>query len=112
MTDVVAQTRDMKTRFRAALHRLASLQETTKSMWSARLPLQTRSSSSSQGNAGDSRTVLGVKGRAKPLSFDHKPQNEGLSWLQHALQRYHISDISQAKKRELLLQAASSISDA
>ncbi|KAH7094471.1 phosphatase 2C-domain-containing protein [Paraphoma chrysanthemicola] len=28
------------------------------------------------GNAGDSRTVLGVKGRAKPLSFDHKPQNE------------------------------------
>lgn len=31
----------------------------------------------SKGNAGDSRTVLGVKGRAKPLSFDHKPQNEG-----------------------------------
>ncbi|KAI5199514.1 protein phosphatase [Aureobasidium subglaciale] len=31
------------------------------------------------GNAGDSRTVLGVKGRAKPLSFDHKPQNEGAS---------------------------------
>ncbi|KAI9817665.1 MAG: Protein phosphatase 2C 2 [Phylliscum demangeonii] len=28
-------------------------------------------------NSGDSRTVLGVKGRAKPLSFDHKPQNEG-----------------------------------
>lgn len=27
-------------------------------------------------NAGDSRTVLGVKGSAKPLSFDHKPQNE------------------------------------
>ncbi|KAF1928520.1 PP2C-domain-containing protein [Didymella exigua CBS 183.55] len=27
-------------------------------------------------NSGDSRTVLGVKGRAKPLSFDHKPQNE------------------------------------
>jgi protein phosphatase PTC2/3 len=32
-----------------------------------------------QANAGDSRTVLGVKGRAKPLSFDHKPQNEGIS---------------------------------
>lgn len=32
-----------------------------------------------QANAGDSRTVLGVKGRAKPLSFDHKPQNEGRS---------------------------------
>ncbi|KAI9856613.1 MAG: Protein phosphatase 2C 2, partial [Vezdaea acicularis] len=29
------------------------------------------------GNAGDSRTVLGVKGRAKPLSFDHKPSNDG-----------------------------------
>ncbi|KAI9678132.1 MAG: Protein phosphatase 2C 2 [Caeruleum heppii] len=28
-------------------------------------------------NAGDSRSVLGVRGRAKPLSFDHKPQNEG-----------------------------------
>lgn len=33
-----------------------------------------------QGNAGDSRSVLGVKGRAKPLSFDHKPQNEGKIW--------------------------------
>lgn len=28
-------------------------------------------------NAGDSRTVLGVKGVAKALSFDHKPTNEG-----------------------------------
>ncbi|KAI1810880.1 phosphatase 2C-like domain-containing protein [Poronia punctata] len=28
-------------------------------------------------NAGDSRSVLGVKGRAKQLSFDHKPSNEG-----------------------------------
>ncbi len=35
-------------------------------------------SSSGQANAGDSRSVLGVKGRAKPLSFDHKPQNEGM----------------------------------
>ena len=30
-----------------------------------------------KGNAGDSRSVLGIKGRAKPLSFDHKPSNEG-----------------------------------
>lgn len=30
-----------------------------------------------QANSGDSRTVLGIKGRAKPLSYDHKPQNEG-----------------------------------
>ena len=29
-----------------------------------------------KGNAGDSRAVLGIKGRAKPLSYDHKPQNE------------------------------------
>lgn len=28
-------------------------------------------------NAGDSRTVLGRRGMAKPLSFDHKPENEG-----------------------------------
>ena len=26
-------------------------------------------------NAGDSRSVLGVKGQAEPLSFDHKPEN-------------------------------------
>jgi len=31
-----------------------------------------------KGNAGDSRAVLGIKGRAKPMSFDHKPQNESL----------------------------------
>ncbi|KAG8936301.1 Protein phosphatase 2C 2 [Tulasnella sp. 419] len=30
-------------------------------------------------NAGDSRSVLSVKGEAKPLSFDHKPQNESES---------------------------------
>jgi len=27
-------------------------------------------------NAGDSRSVLGVKGEVKPLSFDHKPTND------------------------------------
>jgi protein phosphatase 2C family protein 2/3 len=36
-----------------------------------------------QANAGDSRTVLGVKGRAKPLSFDHKPQNEGANFARY-----------------------------
>lgn len=28
-------------------------------------------------NAGDSRSVLGVKGQVEPLSFDHKPTNDG-----------------------------------
>ena len=28
-------------------------------------------------NAGDSRAVLCSKGEAVPLSFDHKPNNEG-----------------------------------
>jgi protein phosphatase 2C family protein 2/3 len=29
------------------------------------------------GNAGDSRAILSNNGSAVPLSFDHKPQNEG-----------------------------------
>ncbi|QPG74210.1 hypothetical protein FOA43_001534 [Brettanomyces nanus] len=29
------------------------------------------------GNAGDSRTVMSISGKCKPLSFDHKPTNEG-----------------------------------
>ena len=41
------------------------------------------STNKSQGNAGDSRSVLGVKGRAKPLSYDHKPQNEGRLFLRY-----------------------------
>lgn len=41
-----------------------------------------------QANAGDSRCVLGTKGDSKPLSFDHKPNNESpstlsLSYLDH-----------------------------
>lgn len=29
-----------------------------------------------EANAGDSRSILSIKGEAKPLSYDHKPQNE------------------------------------
>jgi protein phosphatase 2C family protein 2/3 len=29
-----------------------------------------------QANAGDSRSVIGIKGEVKPLSFDHKPTGE------------------------------------
>lgn len=28
-------------------------------------------------NSGDSRSVMGTKGNCIPLSFDHKPENEG-----------------------------------
>ncbi|ODV61037.1 type 2C protein phosphatase PTC2, partial [Ascoidea rubescens DSM 1968] len=28
-------------------------------------------------NAGDSRTIMSINGNAKPLSFDHKPSNDG-----------------------------------
>ena len=45
----------------------------------AYIPESNGSLISLQGNAGDSRSVLGVRGRAKPLSFDHKPQNEGIT---------------------------------
>lgn len=30
-----------------------------------------------QANAGDSRCVLGYKGEAKAMSYDHKPTNKG-----------------------------------
>ena len=29
-----------------------------------------------QANAGDSRSVIGIKGEVKPLSFDHKPTSD------------------------------------
>ena len=31
----------------------------------------------SKANAGDSRSVIGIKGEVKALSFDHKPTSEG-----------------------------------
>ncbi|KAK9761821.1 Protein phosphatase 2C 2 [Basidiobolus ranarum] len=31
------------------------------------------------GNAGDSRAVMSINGKVKPLSFDHKPTNQGES---------------------------------
>lgn len=31
-----------------------------------------------QANAGDSRSVISVKGEVKPLSFDHKPSNDSM----------------------------------
>lgn len=67
----------MRRRFLAVLHPLVS-SRIRKSMWYV-MSKQSKWKYAylSQGNAGDSRSVLGVKGRAKPLSFDHKPQNEG-----------------------------------
>ena len=62
-----------------------------------------------QGNAGDSRSVLGVKGRAKPLSFDHKPQNEGEKTSFDKLEATS-KHLVQGRKRESVQQAVSSIS--
>ncbi|KAG8911920.1 Protein phosphatase 2C 2, partial [Tulasnella sp. 408] len=55
-------------------------------------------------NAGDSRSVLGVKGEAKPLSFDHKPQNEvekkvGYETPKELPQLYSASRVAAAKER-------------
>jgi hypothetical protein len=61
-----------------------------------------------QANAGDSRSVLGVKGRAKPLSFDHKPQNEGLPILYMSLKDLYLTQ-AQARRLESVPLEVSSI---
>ena len=60
--------------YRVGRHHLQ--QQDLRGMWTLQY-LYTARTDVSQANAGDSRTVLGIKGRAKPLSYDHKPQNEG-----------------------------------
>jgi len=76
--DSSEQTPNTKRKSLAARPRSVSSQK-TKSTWYVGLSRRQKcvQRSRDQANAGDSRTVLGVKGRAKPLSFDHKPQNEG-----------------------------------
>lgn len=54
-----------------------------------------------QANAGDSRSVLGVKGRAKPLSYDHKPQNEGKSIDFFSSIEVHRSQINTGEKARI-----------
>lgn len=44
-----------------------------------------------QANAGDSRSVISVKGEAEALSIDHKPQNEGVSYFYPFLRSTQIS---------------------
>jgi serine/threonine protein phosphatase PrpC len=68
---------DTRTRCPDVPRRLVSYQKTRSGWYVPLIRLERGSTDLSKANAGDSRTVLGVKGRAKPLSFDHKPQNEG-----------------------------------
>jgi serine/threonine protein phosphatase PrpC len=63
-----------------------------------------------QGNAGDSRSVLGIKGRAKPMSFDHKPQNDSKDSHLIPFGRAYLTH-KKAKRQEFVLLEALSISE-
>jgi protein phosphatase 2C family protein 2/3 len=71
------QIRGTRTRYPAARLRWVSSRRRRYGLYVRKSPQFSYITNRTQGNAGDSRSVLGVKGRAKPLSFDHKPQNEG-----------------------------------
>lgn len=70
----------MRTKFQAALPVSAWLPATRSMLYVMNPPglLPRPLSPTCQANAGDSRGVLGIKGRAKPLSQDHKPQLESM----------------------------------
>ena len=60
-------------------------------------------------NAGDSRSVLSVRGEAKPMSYDHKPGNKGESGVPVCARSCaHHPDAAQARTRALSPLAASS----
>lgn len=49
--------------------------------------------------------MLGVKGRAKPLSFDHKPQNEGARDLAFRVQYVWLANPSRAGEKARITAA-------
>jgi len=79
------QTHGTRKRFLVALLRLRLFPQSRSSLYVGLLHNEVYMLTPLKGNAGDSRSVLGVKGRAKPLSFDHKPQNEGKDYCDHLI---------------------------